>query len=95
MDLVQQASSLETLKRFLADRRDSDFTKVVEEFLDCSDEERLRAFLFSITSAKLFANIIVDRGELTPSTALLIQSLEVQMIKLAKQLEERQSQDRD
>jgi hypothetical protein len=65
---------------------------MVTEFLGGSDEERFRAFLFALTCAKTFANVILDGGELTTSNALLMQTVEIQM---AKFLEGQESHGRD
>jgi hypothetical protein len=75
----------ETLKRFLDDRRDVDFTRVVKLFLSGSDQEQWQAFLFALTSAKVFANIILDRGELTPSNALLMKTIDAQMARVLQE----------
>ena len=82
--LTQQTAMLETLQRFLTDRHDTNFTSSVKEFLAGTDEERLRAFIFAITSAKIFANVILDTGEFTVSNAFLMQTLEVQVAKLSQ-----------
>jgi len=85
MDTFQEPNISELVKSFLIDRRDSDFTRVVKEHLGCSDQELLQAFLFTLTSSKTFANIILDGGEVTPSNAILMQTVEVQMAKLLEE----------
>jgi len=85
---VESTEVLKAVRKFLSDRRDDDFAPALKTFLLGSNEEKLQAFILSLTCAKVFGNVIVDRGELTPQTALLVPTLEIQMVKL---LEEQQS----
>ena len=83
--MTKQADMLETLQRFLADRHDDNFTRAVKVFLGGSDEERFRAFMFTLTSAKTLANVILDGGKFTISNGVLMQSVTIQLVKLLEE----------
>ena len=90
MPTPEEATITKMLEDFMSDRKDADFARVVKEFLSRSPEDRFNAFLFTLASAKIFANVILDGGELTTSNAVLMQTVEIQMAKL---LEEQRTQE--
>jgi hypothetical protein len=85
MPTSEEAMITKMLEGFLSDRKDADFARVVKKFLGCSDEDRFQAFLYLLTSGKIFANVILDDGKFTPANALLLPTLAIQMRNLLGQ----------
>ena len=83
-----------TLERFLNDRGDGDFLHVVKAFLGRSEEDQFHAFLYALISSKVFVNVVLDRGELTPPNAILMKTVEVQMAKLLQVIKSQDQKER-